>query len=77
MLVQHLLTERLFRTVFKNPDFVRRNAKKLSTSHESRPRVDCAALWRTNQAVSQRISRGTGPGWPSFTVLLQWDSFPG
>ena len=26
MLVQHLLTERLFRTVFNNPDFVRRNA---------------------------------------------------
>lgn len=26
MLIQHLLTERLFRTVFKNPDFVRRNA---------------------------------------------------
>ncbi|WIG58689.1 MAG: Helicase domain protein [Ktedonobacterales bacterium] len=25
MLVQHLLTERLFRTVFQNPDFVRRN----------------------------------------------------
>ncbi len=25
MLVQHLLTERLFRTVFDNPDFVRRN----------------------------------------------------
>ncbi len=25
MLVQHLLTERLFRTVFNNPDFVRRN----------------------------------------------------
>src|SRR5579872_2951641 len=26
MLVQHLLTERLFRTVFNNPDFTRRNA---------------------------------------------------
>jgi hypothetical protein len=26
MLVQHLLTERLFRTVFDNPDFVRKNA---------------------------------------------------
>jgi hypothetical protein len=26
MLIQHLLTERLLRTVFKNPDFVRRNA---------------------------------------------------
>lgn len=26
MLVQHLLTERLFRTVFNNPDFVHRNA---------------------------------------------------
>ncbi len=26
MLIQHLLTERLFRTVFKNPDFVKRNA---------------------------------------------------
>ncbi len=26
MLVQHLLTERLFRTIFQNPDFVRRNA---------------------------------------------------
>ncbi|MBI3933598.1 MAG: N-6 DNA methylase [Acidobacteria bacterium] len=26
MLVQHLLTERLFRTVFENPDFVKRNA---------------------------------------------------
>ena len=26
MLIQHLLTERLFRTVFKNPDFLRRNA---------------------------------------------------
>jgi predicted helicase len=26
MLVQHLLTERLFRTVFDNPDFTRRNA---------------------------------------------------
>ncbi|GHO44568.1 type ISP restriction/modification enzyme [Ktedonospora formicarum] len=25
MLIQHLLTERLFRTVFNNPDFVRRN----------------------------------------------------
>ncbi|HCI82977.1 MAG TPA: DNA helicase, partial [Ktedonobacter sp.] len=25
MLVQHLLTERLFRTVFNNPDFTRRN----------------------------------------------------
>ena len=25
MLVQHLLTERLFRTVFNNPDFIRRN----------------------------------------------------
>ena len=25
MLVQHLLTERLFRTVFDNPDFTRRN----------------------------------------------------
>jgi predicted helicase len=25
MLVQHLLTERLFRTVFNDPDFVRRN----------------------------------------------------
>ena len=25
MLIQHLLTERLFRTVFKNPDFVQRN----------------------------------------------------
>ena len=25
MLVQHLLTERLFRTIFNNPDFVRRN----------------------------------------------------
>ncbi|OUD13784.1 N-6 DNA methylase [Thioflexithrix psekupsensis] len=31
MLVQHLLTERLFRTIFNNPDFVRKNviAKKL------------------------------------------------
>ncbi len=26
MLVQHLLTERLFRTIFNNPDFVKRNA---------------------------------------------------
>jgi predicted helicase len=26
MLVQHLLTERLFRTVFDNPDFVSKNA---------------------------------------------------
>ena len=26
MLIQHLLTERLSRTVFKNPDFIRRNA---------------------------------------------------
>jgi predicted helicase len=26
MLVQHLLTERLFRTVFNNPEFVKRNA---------------------------------------------------
>ncbi len=26
MLIQHLLTERLFRTVFSNPDFTRRNA---------------------------------------------------
>lgn len=26
MLVQHLLTERLFRTIFNNPEFVRRNA---------------------------------------------------
>jgi predicted helicase len=26
MLVQHLLTERLFRTIFNNPDFTRRNA---------------------------------------------------
>ena len=25
MLIQHLLTERLFRTVFDNPDFVSRN----------------------------------------------------
>src|SRR5207244_10754226 len=25
MLVQHLLTERLFRTIFENPDFTRRN----------------------------------------------------
>ena len=25
MLIQHLLTERLFRTVFDNPDFTRRN----------------------------------------------------
>ena len=25
MLIQHLLTERLFRTVFDNPDFIRRN----------------------------------------------------
>ena len=25
MLVQHLLTERLFRTIFNNPDFTRRN----------------------------------------------------
>src|SRR5205085_9156219 len=26
MLIQHLLTERLFSTVFDNPDFIRRNA---------------------------------------------------
>ena len=26
MLVQHLLTERLFRTIFNNPEFIRRNA---------------------------------------------------
>jgi predicted helicase len=26
MLVQHLLTERLFRTVFNNAEFVKRNA---------------------------------------------------
>jgi len=26
MLVQHLLTERLFRTIFDNPEFTRRNA---------------------------------------------------
>ena len=25
MLIQHLLTERIFRTVFDNPDFTRRN----------------------------------------------------
>jgi predicted helicase len=25
MLIQHLLTERLFRTIFNNPDFTRRN----------------------------------------------------
>ncbi len=25
MLVQHLLTERLFRTIFNNPDFTNRN----------------------------------------------------
>jgi predicted helicase len=25
MLIQHLLTERIFRTVFNNPDFTRRN----------------------------------------------------
>jgi predicted helicase len=26
MLVQHLLTERLFRTIFDNPEFIQRNA---------------------------------------------------
>ena len=33
MLIQHLLTERLFRRVFKNPDFVRRNviAREIET----------------------------------------------
>ena len=33
MLIQHLLTERLFRTVFNNPDFVRRNviAREIET----------------------------------------------
>ena len=25
MLIQHLLTERLFRTIFNNPDFIQRN----------------------------------------------------
>ena len=25
MLIQHLLTERLIRTIFDNPDFIRRN----------------------------------------------------
>jgi predicted helicase len=33
MLIQHLLTERIFRTVFKNPDFTRRNviAREIET----------------------------------------------
>ena len=28
MLVQHLLTERLFRTIFDNPEFVRRKRRR-------------------------------------------------
>lgn len=37
MLIQHLLTERIFRTVFKNPDFVRRNiiAREIETVIEA------------------------------------------
>ncbi|MFB3921582.1 MAG: type ISP restriction/modification enzyme [Terriglobia bacterium] len=33
MLVQHLLTERLFRTVFSNPEFVKRNAIAAEVEH--------------------------------------------
>lgn len=33
MLVQHLLTERLFRTVFDNPDFVHNNAIAVKIEH--------------------------------------------
>ncbi len=33
MLVQHLLTERLFRTIFDNPEFTRRNAIAVEVEH--------------------------------------------
>ncbi len=46
MLIQHLLTERLFRTVFDNPDFVRRNV----IAHEIEKVIDAL----TSRSFSRR-----------------------
>ena len=46
MLVQHLLTERIFRTVFSNPDFTRRNV----IAHEIEKVIDAL----TSQAFNRR-----------------------
>ena len=46
MLVQHLLTERIFRTVFSNPDFTRRNV----IAHEIERVIDAL----TSQSFSRR-----------------------
>ena len=48
MLIQHLLTERIFRTVFNNPDFTRRNV----IAAEIEKVIDAL----TSQAFSRRIS---------------------
>ncbi len=46
MLVQHLLTERLFRTVFENPDFTRRNV----IAHEIENVIDALTSRAFNRA---------------------------
>ena len=47
MLIQHLLTERIFRTVFDNPDFTRRNA----IANEIEKVIDAL----TSQSFSRRV----------------------
>ena len=46
MLVQHLLTERLFRTIFENPDFTRRNV----IAHEIEKVIDALTRRAFNRA---------------------------
>ena len=61
MLVQHLLTERIFRKIFDNPDFTRRNVvaaeiEKASTNSPNAPST-ATSFWATSTAFTKPSSR--------------------
>ena len=70
MLVQHLLTERLFRTIFNNPDFTRRNV--IAAEIENVIAALTSRAFNRNDferrsTVSTSPSRGRPAGWTDWT----------
>jgi len=64
MLVQHLLTERLFRTIFNNPEFTRRNA--IAVEVEKLIEALASHAFNRDEFVRQRrgsAGQGIRPAW--------------
>ena len=68
MLVQHLLTERLFRKIFDNPDFIRRNVIAAEVE-----KVIDALVSQSFNRDELPASRSTASTWPSRTPPARMD----